>query len=481
MSKLQNRVRLTAGRVDAFTCPAGKSQAFLWDTEAPALALRVTPTGRKTYVFESRLNGATLRVNIGTAADWPIEKARAEAQRLKMLVDSGHDPREIERQQQADKAAEAAAVAAALAAQALAAQREAVTVGEAWASYVAERAEHWGELHRKDHERLARAGGEAAKRGTRGRGVTNAGPLHPLMALPLRDLTGAVIETWAANEAKTRPTAARLAWRLLKAFLGWCAEQPEYAPVLPGVNPAKTKKAREALGKAKPKDDSLLKEQLPAWFAAVRSIGNPTVAAYLQTLLLTGARPGEVLSLRWDDINWRWRGIQIRDKVEGTREIPLTPYVESLLAALPRRNEWVFASARALDMDPKNVKRRQAKAEKRGTEAPAGDVLETSARGYITEPNAPHTRACRAAGIEGLTLHGLRRSFASLTEWLEIPAGVVAQIQGHKPSATAERHYKVRPLDLLRLHHERIEAWTLEQAGVKFTPKEERKGLTLAA
>ncbi len=69
---------------------------------------------------------------------------------------------------------------------------------------------------------------------------------------------------------------------------------------------------------------------------------------------------------------------------------------------------------------------------------------------------------------EVLTLHGLRRSFKSLTEWLEIPAGVVVQIMGHKPSATAEKHYTVRPLDLLRLHHERIEAWVLEQAGVSF-------------
>ena len=67
--------------------------------------------------------------------------------------------------------------------------------------------------------------------------------------------------------------------------------------------------------------------------------------------------------------------------------------------------------------------------------------------------------------------HGLRRSFKSLTEWLEIPAGVVAQIQGHKPSATAEKHYTVRPLDLLRVHHERIEAWILEQAGVQFDAK----------
>ena len=431
MSKLQNRVRLTAGRVDAFTCPAGKSQAFLWDTDTPALALRVTPTGRKTYVFESRLNGATLRLNIGTATDWPIEKARGEAQRLKVLVDSGTDPRELERQQQADKTAAKAAAAV-----------QAVTVGEAWAAYVAERTPHWGDLHRKDHERLTRAGGETSKRGTRGRGVTIAGPLHPLLGLALRDLTAPVIEAWAAREAQTRPTAARLAWRLLKAFLGWCAEQPEYAPVLPSVNPAKTKKAREALGKAKAKDDSLLKEQLPAWFAAVRSIGNQTVAAYLQTLLLTGARPGEVLAMRWDDLNTQWRGLTIRDKVEGERVIPLTPYVWHLLAALPRRNEFVFASSRNENTP-------------------------------LTEPNHAHDKACKVAAIDALTLHGLRRSFGTLSEWLEVPAGVVAQIQGHKPSATAEKHYRVRPLDLLRVHHERIEAWILEQAGIVFDAQAE--------
>ena len=42
---------------------------------------------------------------------------------------------------------------------------------------------------------------------------------------------------------------------------------------------------------------------------------------------------------------------------------------------------------------------------------------------------------------------------------------------GHKPSATAEKHYTVRPLDLLRVHHEKIEAWILEQAGIVFDAK----------
>ena len=422
---LAERINLTAGAIERLTCPAGKQQAFMRDSEAPGLRVRVTAAGAKSFVYEAKLDRQTIRRTIGDVKLWSIEQARAEARRLAVVLDSGQDPRAIERQQQADKAAQAAAAIV----QAVAAQREAVTAGEAWAAYVAERTPQWGELHRKDHERLTRAGGETSKRGTRGRGVTIAGPLHPLLALPLRDLTPAVIEAWAAREAQTRPTAARLAWRLLKAFLGWCAEQPEYAPVLPSVNPAKTKKAREALGKPKAKDDSLLKEQLPAWFAAVRSIGNPTVAAYLQTLLLTGARPGEVLALRWDDLNTQWKGLTIRDKVEGERVIPLTPYVLHMLAALPRRNAFVFASNRTDD-------------------AP------------LTEPNHAHDKACTVAGIEGLTLHGLRRSFGTLTEWLEVPAGVVAQIQGHKPSATAEKHYRVRPLDLLRVHHRGVDFGT---------------------
>ena len=93
--------------------------------------------------------------------------------------------------------------------------------------------------------------------------------------------------------------------------------------------------------------------------------------------------------------------------------------------------------------------------------------------GRIVIARNNHHDACTVAGIDGLTIHGLRRSFKSLTEWLEIPAGVVAQIMGHKPSATAEKHYTVRPLDLLRVHHERIEAWILEQAGIVFDAKAE--------
>ncbi len=469
MSKDTSRVRLTAGRVEAFTCPAGKSQAFLWDTEAPSLMLRVTPTGRKTYAFEGRLNGATIRVGIGTATDWSLDAARKRAAELKQQVDSGQDPRELERQQQAEREAQKAA----LMAQAETHRLEGVTVGEAWAAYLEDRRPFWGVRHHADHVQMAKSGGEVVKRGAKPlpdgtKPKTMPGPIYRLLGVPLRDLTPTVVEAWAAEEAKTRPTRARLCWRCLKAFLNWCAESPDYSRLLTSANPAKTKRTREVLGRPSVKDDSLQREQLPGWFAAVRQIQNPVIAAYLQIMLLTGARPGEVLTLRWEDVNTQWKGITIRDKVEGERVIPLTPYVSYLLDGLPRRNGWVFSSTRALSLDEKSTQRRERRYAAKGAQAPAGDVAQASATGHLTVPRAAHSCACATAGLEGLTLHGLRRSFASLTEWLEVPTGVVAQIQGHKPSATAEKHYKRRPLDLLRVHHERIEAWVLEQAGIAF-------------
>jgi hypothetical protein len=418
------KVAFTAGRVRGFNCPAEKAQAFLWDATAKGLGLRVTPTGKPAYVFQSVYQGNDIRITIGSPEAWSIPDAQAKAREMQRQIDEGRDPREVK----------AAIIAADVAKRDLA-KADSVTVGEVWCQYLEERRPHWGDRHYRDHKSMTVPGGEKKSRGTRiGNGLTVPGPIFPLLALRLSELTPETIEAWAAKESKTRPTYGRLAWRCLKAFLTWCSEQKAYQALLP-INPAKTKKAREAFGKPSVKSGSLERSQLPAWFKAVRNLGNPVVSAYLQTILLTGARPGEILGMKWEDLNLMWKGVTIRDKVEGERAIPLTPYVSNLLGTLPRRNEFVFSSP-------------------------------TAKGGALSIPRSHHVCACKVAGLEGLTLHDLRRSFKSLTEWLEIPAGVVAQIMGHKPSATAEKHYTVRPLDLLRIHHERIEAWILEQGGV---------------
>jgi integrase len=433
---------LTAGLIERLTCPTGKAQVFLRDTKAPGLRVRATaasaknPKGLKAFVYEAKLNRQTIRRTIGDVRVLDIEAARTEARRLAVVIHSDkEDPRELERQQAQAKAALLAEQAEKQAHQAKQAAAEALTVGEAWQAYIEARLDRWGALHLADHIRLSSAGGVQRKRGE---GLTIPGPLHSLMSIRLMDLSADKVTAWAEHETQTRPTPARLAWRLLRAFLTWCNEHPEYARLVAGANAAKNRKTREALGKPGTKRDALQREQLSTWFAAVQQIGNHAIAAYLQAMLLTGARPGELLALRWEDVNLKWKGITIHDKVEDDRVIPLTPYVHHLIVGLPKRSEWVFAGA--------------------GEQA-------------LTRPAKNLSTACEVAGVDHVSLHGLRRSFKSLTEWLDIPAGVVAQLMGHKPSATAEKHYTVRPLDLLRVHHEKIESWILEQAGIEFDAK----------
>ena len=414
---LSQPLALTVGIIERLTCPDGKDQVFLRDSLVPGLRVRVSSRGAKSFVFERKVGQKTVRKSLGDVRVLAIDAARDKARQAHLDLDAGRP------------------VGCALAGPAPAA-----TVEQAWVVYLADRKDRWGSRHYDDHKNLSGTGGKKAARGTRGTGQTQPGVLHPLMQLQLSEVTPSVLEAWAAEQAKTRATQARLGARVFGAFLNWCEEQDAYAGQAPrGAAAVKTKRVREALGKAKAKGDSVRREQLAAWFTAVRGMSSPTIAAYLQVLLLTGARPGEVRAMRWSDIDWAWAGLNIRDKVEGDRIIPLTPYVAETLDSLPRRGPWVFASN-----DTKS----------------------------ISSPNRAHTRACAVAGMPTVTLHGLRRSFKSLTEWLEMPAGVVAQIMGHKPSATAEKHYTVRPLDLLRMHHEKIEAWALEQGGVPFVKKE---------
>lgn len=433
------RDNFTSARIEAFQCAEGRQQSIYWDGKTPGLGLRVTAKGAKSYIFETTLNGKTLRITIGDVRTWSISQAQAKATSYKAQTDSGVDPRKVLADQiAAEKAAEAAKAQAEKAAAAMAI-RNSVTLGDVWPEYIADRMATreggWSELHVTAHRKMMQAGGEAQKRGSK---LTTAGPLFSLSKVPLVDLTAERIEAWAKVEAKARPSSARLAWRLLKACMTWCSTHKTYNTIVP-TNPTKSARTREALGKPKKRDDVLQLNMLEPWFAAVRKISNPVISAYLQCLLLIGARREELAALKWADVNFQWGSIKLKDKIEGTRMVPLTPYAAYLMSSLPRRNEYVFSSV--------------------GAEA-----------GYISEPRYAHNDALKVASLPPLTLHGLRRSFASLSEWIEMPAGIAAQIQGHAPQGVREQNYIRRPLDLLRKWHTKIESWILEQAGIDFTP-----------
>ena len=357
--------------------------------------MRVTNTGAKSFVFEKKLNRKTIRRPIGDVKLWSIEQARTEARRLAVVLDNGQDPREIERQQQADKAAAQTAAAA-----------HALTVGEIWHLYLQtgrpKRREAWKPHYRADLEAMAGAGGALKKRG---QGLTRPGPLFPLLALPLSAVNEDTLKIWFDREALTGAHQAARALMMFRGFLRWCAARPEYRKLIDrdaGCAPA----ILENLPVNTKRTDALEAAQVPGWWQGVEQLGNRTASVYLRALLLTGARREELAGLTWANVDFQWRKLTIADKVDATRTIPLTPYLAQVLATLPRVNEFVFASAGKL--------------------------------GRIADTRKSHTTALQSAGIEALTIHGLRRSFSLLGESAGAPAGAIAQVMGHRPSATAE-------------------------------------------
>jgi integrase len=434
MSAYMKRAKLTATVVERFTCPAGKQQAFAWDATVPELGLRATAAGSKAFIFQSRYHGRSLRMTIGSVGTWSISAAQKRARDLQRQIDEGRDPREVK-----------AEVVAADVARRRKEAGELVTVADAWAVYLAEgkpkRKDAWKPRYLADLHKAAARGGEPRKRGA---GVTKPGHLWPLMSRRLVEINSETVRDWFIRERKRGPIQAARAVAMLAGFLGWCATRPEFRAYV-DKDCTRAPEVVRLLPATRRRSDALDESQLAAWFVGTDKLPNRTARALLQALLLTGARREEMAALKWKDVDLRWRRLTIADKVGDFRVIPLTPYLAALIESLPtlrepggRPIEFVFASL-------------------------------TAASRRIVEPRSPHQFVLADAGIPHVSIHGLRRSFALMGEAAGAPAGAIAQIMGHRPSAVAEG-YKPRSVDALREHANRIEAFILAKAGIVFDP-----------
>ena len=434
------KMKFTAPKVQGFKCSPDKVQAFLWDLTTPGLGVRATPAGKPSYIFQRRFKGQTLRVTIGSPDAWSIPQAQERARVLQRHIDEGRDPREV-------KAATTAADVASREAR----KGEGLTVAEVWPRYMAEgkpkRRSAWKPRYVGDLNRAASLGGEPRKRG---KGTTKPGHLAALMPLPLASIDQDVIRDWYTSEAKTAPFQAARAVAMFSGFLGWCATKKDLRALV-NKNAARASELGDVLPGVNKRRDALEIDQLPAWFAGTDKLRSRAAAAYLQGLVLTGARREELATLTWASVDFQWQKLTIADKVDETRTIPLTAYMAWLLSALPRAklangkpNPYVFASP-------------------------------MSASGRIAEPRAPHADVLADAGIPHVSIHGLRRTFSLLGEAAGAPAGAIAQVMGHKPSAIAEG-YRPRSIDALRPYLALIEKFILDKAGVTFDPAKAAPG-----
>ncbi|WP_439541378.1 tyrosine-type recombinase/integrase [Hyphomicrobium sp.] len=201
--------------------------------------------------------------------------------------------------------------------------------------------------------------------------------------------------------ARGAPSAAIHAYAAIRKFFTWCVERDliEASPCLHLKPPAKKQSRERVLS-----DDEIV----TLWKASLAQ-GYPFGTIY-QLLLLTGQRRGEVVGMRWAELDLKlgvWTIPGARTKNGKAHSVPLTPRVRSILKSLPRfESEFVF---------------------------PARGKPKQSYSGY----SKGKRELDAAADLYDWTLHDLRRTAATGMAELGVPPHVVEKILNHSTGTFA--------------------------------------------
>jgi integrase len=146
----------------------------------------------------------------------------------------------------------------------------------------------------------------------------------------------------------------------------------------------------------------------------------PHAAAAVRLLILTGARLREILDLKWDHVDLERGLLLLPDSKTGKKAIVLNAPARDILANLPRLGAYVIAGQSAGTKDDK----------------PRADL------------NRPWRAIVKRARLDGLRIHDLRHTHASIGAGLGLGLPIIGKLLGHtQPSTTAKyAHLDADPL-----------------------------------
>jgi integrase len=384
-------VKITKRVVDA-TVPTSGRELFIWDAELRGFGLRVLPTGAKSYILQYRTGGrgsqARRRV-IGRHGVLTAEEARSRARRLLAEIADGADPAG-----QRD------------------AGREAITITELADLYLKDgpadkpnkKASSWN-IDRSNIERHVKPllGRKSAKALTRA-DVARFQADVAAGKSKADSKSNADLKTRKRGRVRVTGgsgTAARTL-AVLAAMLQFALER-ELIPTSPakGVPLLKGGKKERFLSEAE------VAELADALVAMERDCTlSRNAAAAVRLLLLTGCRKSEILSVRWEWVDFARSCLRLPDSKTGAKVVPLAAAAMELLSALPRKSAYVL---------------------------PAG-----KGSGHYTGLQKDWERLRARAGLAGLRLHDLRHSFASFAVAGGHTLFMVGKVLGHKQARTTE-------------------------------------------
>ena len=382
--------RISKSAVDSLFCSGGKDRDIVWDDKLKGFGVIVYPTGLKTYVAQYRKDGRSHRVVIGKHGRLTPDESRKEAKALLGDVEKGANPA-FERRT----------------------KREAPTldkVAEGFLAYAF-----------------------AKKKTGTARGYDNALRLHILPQLGtkrLTKITHADVESLHASMSQRRPQANRTL-AVLSAVWSWAAR---HRHVDAASNPTKgVEKYRESARERYLTKNELLR--LSDALTAAETTGLPysvdesnpkakhaskpenrrrkfdrhSVAA-IRLLTLTGARLREILDAKWEHVELERGMIFLPDSKTARKPIYLSPAAAAILSALPR-----------IDGNPYVIP-----GEKTGQ--PRADL------------KRPWDAICEVAGLDGVRLHDLRHSFASVGAGASLGLPIIGKLLGHSQPSTTQRY-----------------------------------------
>jgi len=365
--------KLTKRLIDATPCPPA-GQVFLRDAEVPGFGVRLTKSG-KVFILEKRIHGRMRRLTIGPYGPLTLDHARAQALALTSAIISGHDPAATRQ-----------------------AARQELTWGELAALYL--------DRHAAPRKRTAANDRHMLRR------YCASWQTRRLSSLSRQDVARLHSQIGA-----TAPYAANRVVALIRTMFTLAQVWGVYR----GENPA----TGLALFPEHARDRFVQPHELPRLFEALRAEPNPYISTALVVALLTGARRGEVLAMRWTDLDlaqalWRIP----HTKAGRPHYLPLPRPVVARLRALPRLqdNPYVF---------------------------PGRD-----GQGHLVNITKAWARIRARAGLHDVRLHDLRRTLGS---WLAADGAslvLISKALNHSQVATSAIYARLQ-LDPVRQALER--------------------------
>lgn len=358
-----NRLAFTKTRLLGLPVPE-KGREYSYDTKTPGLACCVTSKGQRTLYIYKRISGRPVRYRLGRfPSELSVEAARKMTSRVLAEIADGNDP-------QADRQT----------------VRREPTVRDAfadWLEYAKAHKRTWQEDERQYNTFLKPWGGRKAASISK----TNVVALHAKI--------GHDNGQYAANRVLA----------LLQSMLNRVIQDDSVM----WTGPSPTVGVKRF--KERSRDRFLTPDELPQFFQALADEPNSIFRDFFLLALLTGARRGNVLAMRWDQLTLEglWRIPANQAKNDDVQLVHLAPAAMKILDA---RRELCDGSPFVFPGSGKS--------------------------GHLASVRDAWVCIRKRAGLDDLRIHDLRRTLGS---WQAIGGSslqIIGASLGHRdPKATA--------------------------------------------